>query len=349
MDQIEELLSRTSQLKVTDEEGWEINEEREEDIGKSCLIGRLCTKKPFSRSLLKNILCRLWNLGDTEWNLKIKKTTATTIFLVLSYNSNSTLERILGKTPWVLNAGFLILERMKGIPEDWEATLYSYTTTGRVLNLPIKAITKSNMARLVGMAGEILDIQGAELSFLFSISVQDLLIADCAPVKFTINVGYSSGEKVSPDIESLTYKENGTYDDDFVRDVINEEDTEIILKILSESWDLEHKIRWHYSKHKEYSIKRLPSKSWIPTNHALSKRGVVVKPYYGHCYGDHQEKVYRALWECQANIEVEANHDKDKVYLKGKDKIVPPFSFWRGRCCNQDVVPQACISWPMFN
>ncbi|KAF4384319.1 hypothetical protein F8388_004552 [Cannabis sativa] len=125
MDQIEELLSRTSQLKVTDEEGWEINEEGEEHIGKSCLIGRLCTKKPFSRSLLKNILCRLWNLGDTEWNLKIKKTTATTIFLVLSYNSNSTLERILGKTPWVLNAGFLILERMKGIPKDWEATLCS--------------------------------------------------------------------------------------------------------------------------------------------------------------------------------------------------------------------------------
>uniref|UniRef100_A0A803QCV6 CCHC-type domain-containing protein n=1 Tax=Cannabis sativa TaxID=3483 RepID=A0A803QCV6_CANSA len=163
MDQIEKLLSRISQLKVIDVEGWEINEEGEEDIGKSCLIGRLCTKKPFSRSLLKNILCRLWNLGDTEWNLKIKKTTATTIFLVLSYNSNSTLERILGKTPWVLNAGFLILERMKGMPEDWEATLCSYTTTGRVLNLPIKAITKSNMARLVGMAGEILDIQGAEV------------------------------------------------------------------------------------------------------------------------------------------------------------------------------------------
>uniref|UniRef100_A0A803PKW7 CCHC-type domain-containing protein n=1 Tax=Cannabis sativa TaxID=3483 RepID=A0A803PKW7_CANSA len=53
---------------------------------------------------------------------------------------------------------------MKGIPEDWEATLCSYITTGRVLNLPIKAITKSNMARLVGMTGEIIEIQGAEVN-----------------------------------------------------------------------------------------------------------------------------------------------------------------------------------------
>ncbi|KAF4391779.1 hypothetical protein F8388_017374 [Cannabis sativa] len=159
MDQMEELLARTSKLTVTDEEGWKINEEGAEDIGKSCLIGRLCTMKPFSRSLLKNILCRLWNLGKTEWNLKIKKVTVTALFLVLSFTTNNSLERILRKSPWVLNAGFLILERMKGILTDWEAALYSFTILGRILNLPIKAITKLNMARLAGMAGEVTDIQ----------------------------------------------------------------------------------------------------------------------------------------------------------------------------------------------
>ncbi|KAF4378558.1 hypothetical protein F8388_022379 [Cannabis sativa] len=198
-----QLLWRLNQLRVTDEEGWEINEEGEEDIGKSCLIGRLCTQKPFSRSLLKNILCRLWNLGETEWDLKIKKTIATAIFLVLSYNSNSTLERILGKTPWVLNAGFLILERMKGIPEDWEATLCSYITTGRVLNLPIKAITKSNMARLVGMTGEIIEIQGAELLEYWHIKLKEFVLdifcrKHCVNLSIQSRISYGAARIRSP-------------------------------------------------------------------------------------------------------------------------------------------------------
>ncbi|KAM6566998.1 hypothetical protein CsatA_026126 [Cannabis sativa] len=164
MDQMEELLSRTNKLTVTDEEGWEINEEGVADIGKSCLIGRLCTMKLFSRSLLKNILCKLWNLGETDWDLKIKKTTATAMFLVLPFKSNISLERTLGKSPWVLNAGFLILERIQGIPTDWVTTLCLFTISGRILNLPIKAITKSNMSRLAGMAGEIIDIQEADVN-----------------------------------------------------------------------------------------------------------------------------------------------------------------------------------------
>ncbi|KAF4383485.1 hypothetical protein G4B88_000185 [Cannabis sativa] len=155
MDQMEDLLSRINKLTVTDDEGWEINEDGAEDIGKSCLIGRLYTLKPFSRSLLKNILCRLWNLGELDWDLKIKKVTDKALFLILSFKQNNTLEWVLGRAPWVLNAGFLILERMKGIPTDWEATLTTFTISGRVLNLPIKAITKTNMFRLAGMAGEL--------------------------------------------------------------------------------------------------------------------------------------------------------------------------------------------------
>ncbi|KAF4382110.1 hypothetical protein F8388_001255 [Cannabis sativa] len=130
MAQMEDLLSRTSKLTVTDEEGWEINEDGAEDIGKSCIIERLCTLKPFTRSLLKNILCRLWNLGELDWDLKIKKITYKALFLILSFKQNNTLERILERTPWVLNAGFLILERMNGIPTEWETTLTSFTISG---------------------------------------------------------------------------------------------------------------------------------------------------------------------------------------------------------------------------
>uniref|UniRef100_A0A803PAN7 CCHC-type domain-containing protein n=1 Tax=Cannabis sativa TaxID=3483 RepID=A0A803PAN7_CANSA len=161
---MDDLLAHTSKLTVTDEEGWEINEAGTEDIGKSCLIGRLCTMKTFNRSLLKNILCRLWNLGENEWDLKVKKTSTKAIFMVLSFLENTTLERILGKSPWVLNAGFLILERMKGIPSDWETELTNFSISGRVYNLPVRAITKSNMARLVGMAGDIIDIQEPDVN-----------------------------------------------------------------------------------------------------------------------------------------------------------------------------------------
>ncbi|KAF4377472.1 hypothetical protein F8388_024963 [Cannabis sativa] len=164
MAQMEDLLSRTSKLTVTDEEGWEINEDGAEDIGKLCLIGRLCTRKPFTRSLLKNILCRLWNLGELDWDLKIKKITDKALFLILSFKQNNTLERILGRTPWVLNAGFLILERMNGIPPNWETTWTSFTISGLVLNLPIKAITKTNMLRFAGMAGEVMDIQESDIN-----------------------------------------------------------------------------------------------------------------------------------------------------------------------------------------
>uniref|UniRef100_A0A803PRZ3 Reverse transcriptase n=1 Tax=Cannabis sativa TaxID=3483 RepID=A0A803PRZ3_CANSA len=79
--------------------------------------------KPFTRSLLKNILCRLWNLRDKDWDLKIKKISDKAMFLVLSFSENNSLERILGRSPWVLNVGFLILDRMTGIPTEWEKEL----------------------------------------------------------------------------------------------------------------------------------------------------------------------------------------------------------------------------------
>ncbi|KAF4394791.1 hypothetical protein F8388_015697 [Cannabis sativa] len=115
---MEELLDRTSKLTVTNEDGWEINKAGEKDIGKSCLIGRLCTMKNFTRALLKSILCRLWNLGENDWDLKIKKNTNNAIFLILSFKENTALKRILGRSPWVLNVGFLILDRMKGNHKD---------------------------------------------------------------------------------------------------------------------------------------------------------------------------------------------------------------------------------------
>uniref|UniRef100_A0A803QNS6 CCHC-type domain-containing protein n=1 Tax=Cannabis sativa TaxID=3483 RepID=A0A803QNS6_CANSA len=128
LSQMEELLDRTSKLTVTDEDGWEINKAGEKDIGKSCLIGRLCTMKNFTRALLKSILCRLWNLGENDWDLKIKKNTDNAIFLILSFKENIDLSGL------------------------------------GIYNIPVKAITKTNMARLAGMAGEVIDVQEPEVN-----------------------------------------------------------------------------------------------------------------------------------------------------------------------------------------
>ncbi|KAF4380013.1 hypothetical protein G4B88_030005 [Cannabis sativa] len=203
MAQMEELLSQISKLTVTDEDGWEINEEGTEDIGKLCLIGRLCTMKHFTRSLLKNILCRLWNLGELDWDLKIKKVTDKALFLILSFKQNITLERILGRTPWVLNSGFLILERMKGIPTNWEKTLTSFTISGRVLNLPIKAITRTNMLRLAGMPGEVVDIQEPDINRITINGAQNVShLFFLSMFVVTIN---AVSEETCNEVESLVY------------------------------------------------------------------------------------------------------------------------------------------------
>ncbi|KAM6580849.1 hypothetical protein CsatA_004623 [Cannabis sativa] len=49
---------------------------------------------------------------------------------------------------------------------------------------------------------------------------------------------------------------------------------------------------------------------------------------------DHKDENDFDLWLGEGRRSKKDHHDKDKVYLKGKDKIVPPYSFWRGRCCN---------------
>jgi hypothetical protein len=40
-----------------------------------------------------------------------------------------------------------------------------------------------------------------------------------------------------------------------VKDIFNDEDVGLILRLLSSSWEIEDKIMWHYSENREYSVK----------------------------------------------------------------------------------------------
>ncbi|KAF4363981.1 hypothetical protein F8388_000564 [Cannabis sativa] len=135
---MEDLLDRTGNLRVEDEEGWEVNEERESEAGKSCLLGRFCSNKNMNRSLIRTILGRVWGLAEVDWGVKIKRVTTEASFMIFSFKNETDLTRI--------------------ILTKWEDELKRFPLTGRVLNLPTKSITRNNMLRLASMAGEGIDL-----------------------------------------------------------------------------------------------------------------------------------------------------------------------------------------------
>ncbi|XP_060968456.1 uncharacterized protein LOC133036007 [Cannabis sativa] len=156
---MEDLLDLTSKLKVVDEDGWEVCEDREMEVGKSCLMGRFCSNKNVNRSLIRTILGRVWRLEEVDWGVKIKRITTEATFMVFSFKKENDLNQIIDKSPWLLNNGILLLQRFSKIPINWEGELTRFPLSGRVLNLPTKSISKNNMMRLAGMAGEVIDIQ----------------------------------------------------------------------------------------------------------------------------------------------------------------------------------------------
>ncbi|KAF4369866.1 hypothetical protein F8388_011736 [Cannabis sativa] len=160
---MDDLLSRTHNLSVLDEDEWEVNEEGREAVEKLCAIGRLISNRPMSRSLLRTILGRVWGISEKNWGVEIKFTIKESMFLVFSFKSTQDLNRILTKNHWFLNNGTLILERMNQLPTDWESVLTRFPISGRILHLPTRSITQRNMERLANLAGDLIEVQKADI------------------------------------------------------------------------------------------------------------------------------------------------------------------------------------------
>ncbi|KAF4384928.1 hypothetical protein F8388_010526 [Cannabis sativa] len=161
---MEELLSKTTQLHVTDEEEWEEDQSLSLTIAKNNLRGRLCTNVDHSRGFLKKVLGRIWRLKEAEWNIKIQEKFDSGMFLSFSFASEQNQSRILAKMPWYLSNGVLILGKMVNTNDSWKDDLTAFPIWGRALGVPIDYLTGKNTLRLASMAGTVISIKNTDVS-----------------------------------------------------------------------------------------------------------------------------------------------------------------------------------------
>uniref|UniRef100_A0A803NSJ4 Reverse transcriptase n=1 Tax=Cannabis sativa TaxID=3483 RepID=A0A803NSJ4_CANSA len=161
---MEEFLSKTTQLHVSDEEEWEVDKSLSLTIAKNNLRGRLCTNVDHSRGFLKKVLGRIWRLKEAEWNIKIQEKFDSGMFLSFSFASEQNQSRILAKMPWYLSNGLLILGKMVNTNDSWKDDLTAFPIWGRALGVPIDYLTEKNTLRLASMAGTVISINNADVS-----------------------------------------------------------------------------------------------------------------------------------------------------------------------------------------
>ncbi|KAF4356861.1 hypothetical protein G4B88_011812 [Cannabis sativa] len=70
---MDELLSKSNQLHVSDEDDWEVDQSFSSTIAKNTLRGRLCSNIDHSSGFLKKVLGRIWRLKEADWNVKIQE------------------------------------------------------------------------------------------------------------------------------------------------------------------------------------------------------------------------------------------------------------------------------------
>uniref|UniRef100_A0A803PDB4 RNase H type-1 domain-containing protein n=1 Tax=Cannabis sativa TaxID=3483 RepID=A0A803PDB4_CANSA len=160
---MDDLLAQTTNLSNLEEEGWEVIGAGGSEVVTLCAMGRWCSNRPISRSLLKTIFGRVWGIAERNWGVEIKGKTTSASFLVFSFKSTQDLNRILAKNPWFLNNGILIMEKFEGMSCDWNKVLTRFPLSGRILNLPNRSITKGNMDRLARYAGQLISVQNADI------------------------------------------------------------------------------------------------------------------------------------------------------------------------------------------
>ncbi|KAF4396944.1 hypothetical protein F8388_004912 [Cannabis sativa] len=127
---MDELLSKTHNLQVSDEDEWEVDKNLSLTIAKYNLRGRLCTTIEHSRGFLKR----------------------------------SIQSRILSKMPWYLSNGLLILGKMENSNDSWKNDLTCFPIWGRALGVTVDFLTPKNTVRLAAMAGEVFTVHNSDAS-----------------------------------------------------------------------------------------------------------------------------------------------------------------------------------------
>ncbi|KAF4353956.1 hypothetical protein F8388_011124 [Cannabis sativa] len=161
---MDELLKKTNNLQVTDEDEWEIDKSLSITIAKFNLRGRLCTNTEHSRGFLKKVLGGIWRLKETEWNIKIKDKFDTGLFLTFTFASESIQNKILTKMPWYLSNGLLILGKMENSNESWANDLTNFPIWGKAMGVPTDLLTKNNTTRMANKAGAVIQVQNSDVS-----------------------------------------------------------------------------------------------------------------------------------------------------------------------------------------
>ncbi|KAF4402848.1 hypothetical protein G4B88_010300 [Cannabis sativa] len=161
---MDELLSKTHNLQVSDEDEWEVDKNLSLTITKYNLRGRLCTTVEHSRGFLKRMLGGIWRLKEAEWNIKIKDKFDSGLFLTFTFASESIQSRILSKMPWYLSNGLLILEKMENSNDSWKNDLTCFPIWGRALGVTVDFLTPKNIVRLAAMAGEVITVHNSDVS-----------------------------------------------------------------------------------------------------------------------------------------------------------------------------------------
>ncbi|KAF4382638.1 hypothetical protein F8388_015466 [Cannabis sativa] len=161
---MDELLAKTHNLQVSDEDEWEVDKNLSITVAKSILRGRLCTSIDHSRGFLKRVLGGIWRLREAEWNLKIVDKFDSGLFLTFTFSSESIQNKILTKMPWYLSNGLLILGKMENSNDSWKNDLTCFPIWGRALGVPVDFLTPKNTVRLAAMAGEVITVHNSDIS-----------------------------------------------------------------------------------------------------------------------------------------------------------------------------------------
>ncbi|KAF4398351.1 hypothetical protein G4B88_025330 [Cannabis sativa] len=161
---MDEVLEKTHNLQVTDEEEWEIDKSLSITIAKFNLRERLCTNTEHSSGFLKRVLGGIWRLKETEWNIKVKEKFNSGLFLTFTFASKSIQNRVLSKMPSHLSNGLLILGKMENSNESWKNDLTNFPIWGKAMGVPIDFLTKNNTVRMANKAGEVIQVQNSDVS-----------------------------------------------------------------------------------------------------------------------------------------------------------------------------------------